>query len=173
MKVDDDAAALSAVVEGVAADLADGISPDDIMIITLPDTWPSAGQIENALHRAGIDAFVAGANGAQNTFRQKGYVTVSNIFRAKGNEAWKVYVSGLHCVDEATIDDQIIRRNQVFVALTRTRIWCTAIGRPGPLMEELCQLLEDAPRVRFRAFNQRILHRYLGQHEAPEQTHLF
>src|SRR5690606_10380958 len=40
VKVDDDAAALSAVVEGVAADLADGISPDDIMIITLPHTWP-------------------------------------------------------------------------------------------------------------------------------------
>ncbi len=176
VKTNGDRATLRIIVAGVAADVAAGIPPEDILVITLPDTWPSARQIGNALRRAGINAFVAGGNGAPNAFRQAGHVTISNIFRAKGNEAWKVYVSGLHSVDQAagqaTADEEIVRRNQVFVALTRTRVWCTAIGDPGPLMEEMQRLLDDAPRVRFPAFNQRVLQRYLGQDDAPEQASL-
>ena len=37
VKSDDDAAALHAVADGVAADLAAGIPADDIMVVTLPE----------------------------------------------------------------------------------------------------------------------------------------
>ncbi|MHC5732134.1 MAG: ATP-binding domain-containing protein, partial [Nostoc sp.] len=71
-----------------------------------------------------------------NNFWHEGAVTVSRIHRAKGNEANMVYIVGL---DNIAKDESNIKlRNQLFVALTRSRAWVNLSGVNGnyPFYEE-------------------------------------
>lgn len=168
-------AALKGIVEGIRDDLAAGLEPHDLLVVTLPQSKPSAERIRDALIETGIDAFVTGDAGDRETFRRTGYVTVSGVYRAKGNEAWKVYASGLHQVTMPAADDpdaELIRRNQAFVALSRARLWCVAMGEPGPIMTELQQFQDGGSQLTFKAFNQRSLHREVT-HGEPLQQSLF
>ncbi len=111
--------------------------------------------------------------GDRETFRRTGYITVSGVYRAKGNEAWKVYASGLHQVTRANScdpDEELIRRNQAFVALSRARLWCVAVGEPGPIMTELRQLQDAGAQLTCKAFNQRTLRREVTHGEPLQQT---
>lgn len=56
-----------------------------------------------------------------NNFWRDGGVTVSQIHRAKGNEAEMVHVVGFDLV--ARDEDSVNLRNGLFVALTRSRGW--------------------------------------------------
>lgn len=174
-KVDGPEAALEAIVEGVREDLEAGLEPHDLLVVTLPNSKPSANAIRDALKAAGIDAFVTGDENDRETFRRTGYVTISGIFRAKGNEAYKVYASGLQQVTSLKSEDpdeELIRRNQAFVALSRAKLWCVAIGEPSPIMDELEQLRDGDGRITFKAFNQRSLQREVT-HGEPVQAELF
>ena len=89
------------------------------------------------------------------------YLAVASVFRAKGNEAWKVYAVGLHIADPkrcADTEEELVRRNQVFTALPRARAWCVGLGLPGPSVEELGQLCTTEV-IEFQALNQRSLKR--------------
>ncbi|MFW6029560.1 MAG: DEAD/DEAH box helicase, partial [Halanaerobiales bacterium] len=61
-----------------------------------------------------------------NKFWNQGGVTVTNIHRAKGNEAYMVYVIGLDKIADKEADFGL--RNQLFVALTRTKGWLNVSG---------------------------------------------
>lgn len=71
--------------------------------------------------------------GDSKEFMKPDQVTISGINRAKGNEAASVYVLGVDAVTEETWrGEEINRRNQLFVALTRSRAWITISGaNPG------------------------------------------
>ncbi|MEE4382727.1 MAG: hypothetical protein V2J02_12075, partial [Pseudomonadales bacterium] len=169
-------AMLETLVAGIRADLEAGLEPHDLLVVPLPESRPSARTILAALKKAGIPAIEAGADATRETFLRTGYVTVSNIYRAKGNEAWKVYATGLQaaCAAQARdLDDELVRRNQAFVALTRAKLWCVALGIDGPALDELSRLAADAPRITFKAFNQRSLRRQVGYEEELEQRALF
>ncbi len=100
--------------------------------------------------------------GNKSIFRQEGCVTISNIFRAKGNEAWKVYacrfdratkpLKGIH-------ETEMHKRNEAFVALTRARIWCVATGLESPIFAELQHAINQYPNLTFPAFNRNSLKR--------------
>jgi superfamily I DNA and RNA helicase len=169
--VEDSEAAVAAIVEGIRADIDGGLEPHDLLVVPMPGSRPGQQVLADALVAAGVPAFVAGTDKERSSFRRTGYVTVANIFRAKGNEAWKVYATGLDAVDPARCpdaDDELVRRNQVFVALSRARLWCVAIGVEGPVLEEL-RLLRAEPRIRFPAFNQRSLRRSIDHEESPQE----
>jgi superfamily I DNA and RNA helicase len=104
------------------------------LVIAMPRATPTADELAAALRSHGMQALVAGAKRNQDLFRCDGHVTVANIFRAKGNEAWKVYACGVHIAGAPFVadpDEELKRRNQVFTALSRARIWCIAIGLSG------------------------------------------
>ena len=67
-------------------------------------------------------------------------MTVSRIHQAKGNEADIVYVVGFDNV--AKSEDDINLRNQIFVALTRSRGW-THLSGVGQfdMFEEMRQVM--------------------------------
>ena len=173
--VADERAMLEALVAGIRADLGAGLEPHDLLVVPLPDARPTVRTVLGALEKAGIPVIEAGGDPSRETFLRTGCVTVSNIYRAKGNEAWKVYALGLHaaCAEHARdVDDELVRRNQAFVALTRATLWRGALGTEGPALTELRALAAEAPRITFRAFNQRSLRRQVG-HEELEQGALF
>jgi superfamily I DNA and RNA helicase len=89
-------------------------------------------------------------------------VTLANIFQAKGNEAWKVYAARFHMATRPLAwrgEEELHKRNQAFVALTRARLWCVATGLEGPVFEELRRAVAQAPELVFPAFNRRSLRR--------------
>jgi len=60
-------------------------------------------------------------------FKQPGEVTISQVTRAKGNEAAQVYVVGAEWVeDDSSFIPLSARRNRAFVSLTCARGWCTS-----------------------------------------------
>lgn len=90
-------------------------------------------------------------------FEKDGEVTVSGIRRAKGNEAASVYVLGLDSVTEEGWRNkpEVHRRNQLFVALTRSRAWVSLTGTnpTNSIHSEVNKIVEEirplSPEVTF------------------------
>ncbi|MFH7024334.1 MAG: ATP-binding domain-containing protein [Heteroscytonema crispum UTEX LB 1556] len=69
-----------------------------------------------------------------------------NIHRAKGNEADMVYVVGLDKI--AKNESNIMLRNQLFVALTRSRAWVQVSGVGNyPMYDEFNQVITTCSQV--------------------------
>ena len=112
-----------------------------------------------ALSDKGINYFIPGAkyanevdpkypNNDPNSFWYEGAVTLLRIHQAKGNEADVVYVVGFDAV--AKREDDITLRNQIFVALTRSRGWAH-LSRVGehPVFEEMRSVMACGERLSF------------------------
>ena len=83
-----------------------------------------------------------------NQFWHSGAVTISTIHRAKGQEADFVYLIGLDRI--AQDEGNIFLRNQLFVALTRTRAWVNISGIGDyDLYQELWQLIKRKNKITF------------------------
>ena len=81
-------------------------------------------------------------------FWNQGGVTVSTTYRTKGNEAYMVYVIGLDEVAENESD--FIMRNQLFVAMTRTKGWLYLSGKDKYKMyDELKNVIESGNKFEF------------------------
>lgn len=153
-------AAVRAVVAGIQRDLEGGLAAHNLAVISLGRT-SVLKRIGDELQRLGIKVFALD-NSNRDGFRQLGCVTLSSIQRAKGNEAVKVYAVNLHLagapyVEEA--EEELKERNKAFVALTRSKIWCVAVGLEGAIMTELQQAKTASGRLSFPAFNQTSLRR--------------
>jgi superfamily I DNA and RNA helicase len=128
--------------------------------------------VKKALARHGVAASVAGHDTNPSQFRDPGKVTLASIFRAKGNEAWKVYAARFHYVTNPQVwkkETELQKRNEAFVALTRARLWCVVTGLHDPVFDELRAAKEMYPRLTFPAFNQATLRRVMddGPAAAP------
>jgi superfamily I DNA and RNA helicase len=99
-------------------------------------------------------------------------VTISTIFRAKGNEAWKVYACRFDYATKPLSwkqdETEIHKRNEAFVALTRARVWCVVTGLESPIFDELRSCLEQYPNFSFLAFNKRTIKRNNDESEDRE-----
>lgn len=83
-----------------------------------------------------------------NQFWFPGAITISTIHRAKGQEADMVYLIGLDQI--AQDESSIYLRNQLFVALTRTRAWVNISGIGDySLYQELSQLIKSRNQINF------------------------
>ena len=77
-----------------------------------------------------------------NKFWHKGAVTISSIYKAKGNEADMVYVMGIDSI--ASHENSVKHRNQLFVAMTRAKGWVhiSGLDQPLPFYDELKRVIE-------------------------------
>ena len=163
----------------IARQIAQDISrwnfqPDDLLVTAIggyndDDYWKA---LQTKLRQKGVNAVIAGKDTAADIFRVPNHVTLSGIFRAKGNEAWKVYVCRFqntaqpsrHRGEEELRKRELRKRNEAFVALTRTKLWCVVTGispkdQLAPAFQELRQAKEQYPYLRFPAFNKGSLRR--------------
>lgn len=97
-------------------------------------------------------------------FSQSGEVTLSGINRAKGNEAAAVYVTGVEAATEETWRaEELHRRNELFVGLTRSRAWCsiTGVTPTAPIHSEieavLAEIQQPEPQISFEVSDSREL----------------
>ncbi len=119
----------------------DGLSPSrDILVIALGDSkeaYQLKVEAAKRLKKEGIDIFIPKTlknnifypnypNVDPNKFWNEGGVTFTTTYRAKGNEAYMVYVIGLDKIAED--ESNFALRNQLFVALSRTKGWLEICG---------------------------------------------
>ncbi|VTT86295.1 hypothetical protein DM2_2333 [Halorubrum sp. DM2] len=163
-----------------------GLDPEELLVIPLSGQRRNGtgnrefckSELEHALDEFDIELNVAwpeedsSSSDDEKAFKQPGEVTLSGINRAKGNEAASVYVMGADSTAEETWrGSELQRRNQLFVALTRSRAWCTVTGtNPGsPFHREvetvLAEVQKDSPTISFEVPESRDL-----DHELEEDT---
>jgi superfamily I DNA and RNA helicase len=152
------------IAEQVANDLKLGFDPWDIMITALSGNYEKEyfSLMKSALRAQGVKSYIAGVDGSPSIFRTNGCVTISNIFRAKGNESWKVYACRFNYATEPLLwkqEQELHKRNEAFVAITRARVWCVATGLDSPIFDELQKAIEQYPNFTFPAFNKNSLKR--------------
>lgn len=137
----------------------EGLRPSkEILVIVLGDFF-TASRLEiyvaNFLIKQGLDIYLPAAPDCnciekhhQGKYAQRfwyeGAITISRIHRAKGQEADLVYLVGLDNIAEA--ESNLRLRNQLFVAITRSRGWVNLSGvnlDGSPFDEEIRQLLKS------------------------------
>ncbi len=123
-----------------------GLRPEDICVISLDakNIRFYFSSIEEQLHKAGIKTFnLLNAPNNNTVFTVADNVTLSTINKAKGNEVGMVYIVGVDYVFMQK--DFILRRNQLFTAITRSKGWVSMTGfSEGELCEqELKQLIDN------------------------------
>ncbi|WP_227133190.1 nuclease-related domain-containing DEAD/DEAH box helicase [Halorubellus salinus] len=158
------------VADAVERDVdVEGLAPEAVLVVPLGGFGESrrfGERVRDALADRGVDANLVW-EGDVDTFREDGAVTVSRINRAKGNEAASVHVAGVDRVaDSGRRADLVTRRNELFVALTRTQAWASLSGVDDPIFEEVERVQEQAtgpfPALEFPAPTPDALDRRLG-----------
>lgn len=143
----------------VAEDIYDeGLRPSQVMIIPLGESYEQVGEeLQRALQRREVGGNLVW-DGDGKIFIREGEVTISHIHRAKGNEAMSVYVMGADGItDTNRYGDVVQRRNEAFVAVSRSRGWCTITGKSDRngerLLNETEKIVESVtgsePTIRF------------------------
>ncbi|WP_062762994.1 DEAD/DEAH box helicase [Falsirhodobacter sp. alg1] len=129
-----------------------GIAPHQIMIISLDDRVARSyfRHISDSLISEGIACNnIIKDTYSEPPFRIDGMVTMSTVYRAKGNEAAVVIVVG---ADAATLSTRN-GRNKLFVALTRSKAWLRVMGVKSKVFAQIQQefklALDNSPRITF------------------------
>ncbi len=148
----------------VAYDIREkGLRPTDLLVTALvgDDEKQYFDGLEACLRGLGVHCWRPGRERGSDDFHRDGHVTLATIFEAKGNEAWKVYAARFHYAMRPARrgEQELHKRNQAYVALTRARIWCVVTGLGSPVFEELRQAVAQAPELVFPAFNRHSLKR--------------
>lgn len=106
----------------------DGVAPEDILVISADDK--NAQGYFSVLRRKLKDNGVYSNNLQDDQysirdFQSEGKVTLSTIYKAKGNEAYVVYLVG---IDALFVDPTPRNRNRAFTAMTRAKGWLRISG---------------------------------------------
>lgn len=167
---------LNAVASSIRHNIEeDNLNPSrNLLVIVLGGkAYTLRGKMANALQRHGVDSFVPTApelndsypdrfDKDPNRFWHDGGVTVSQIHRAKGNEAEYVYIVGADQIAREEANPRM--RNQLFVALTRSKGWAklSGTGEYG-LYEEIRDVFSAGTMLEFK-FSRPTIHQ--GETEA-------
>jgi superfamily I DNA and RNA helicase len=142
---------LSWVTSEVAAFISGGLNPEDVMVVCLDD-WPARDYFRDrsaALARKKINTNNIIAPYMEHPFTIPGHVTLSTVYRAKGNESAVVLAIGVDAVNTKTRSG----RNQIFTAVTRTKGWLRVSG-VGPsavkLVGEIAKAERNFPQLKFK-----------------------
>ena len=143
----------------------DELSPEEILVITFDRTKIGRyfSTLQNKLKGMGIDSIRPGYDSPRGEFQQKGNVTLSGIFPAKGNEASIVYLIGFDYI--GSNDNIVVQlRNQAFTAITRTRGWVVLSGvgeRAKKLFDEIKLIMNNPEEFTFRVPDPKTIQRNL------------
>jgi len=134
----------------------DELEYDDILII-LPDPYDAKinyAVIQDALNRRNIKSHLVGVDTSLETVFLRDSVAVTHIYRAKGNEAPMVYIiyANRYFSKYSAKNREVIGRNMLFTAITRSRAWIRIYGigdYMDKLLREISALQEDDYKLEF------------------------
>ncbi|MFZ2070580.1 MAG: ATP-binding domain-containing protein [Halobacteriota archaeon] len=117
------------IVDNIKKDLDEELLPQDIIVISLDD-FEARNYfriISKKLNDVGIKTFnLLDAPSNTTDFMVEDYITLTTVYRAKGNEAGSVYIVGVDKIFNNK--HSIVARNKLFTAITRANAWATITG---------------------------------------------
>lgn len=117
------------VATSIEGDISQGLRPDDIMVVSLDNRNAQyyLERISRVLAQHGIKSHdVHAMRVATGDFSVENHVTLTTISKAKGNEAYMVYLVGVDAVWDSM--PSVLNRNLVFTGLTRAKGWVRVSG---------------------------------------------
>lgn len=128
------------------------VRPEDIVVIFFDSR--SAKRIlialQNLLEKNKIKSSIPGLVDVSWEFAEPGRVTLTTVYRAKGNEAPVVYLAGFELLNSYA--EEIESRNRAFAALSRSKGWIRISGVGKQMVavrDEISLVLKDVPCLRF------------------------
>jgi superfamily I DNA and RNA helicase len=144
---------LAAVVDSIRADLKDGLQPEDILVVSVDDrlakTYLTRAEQQLGKHKIYCNNLQGDTFGIRD-FSTDGRVTLSTVHKAKGNEAFMVYVVGS---DACFLFPDVRKRNMLFTAMTRAKAWVriSGVGEGATrCVEEIETAREHFPKLVFK-----------------------
>lgn len=140
-------------IKRIKEDLDAGLRADDILVTVVDDrnakTYLSA--LSRDLTKLGVQSnnIHTEVYGIRDFFLPE-YVTLSTVHKAKGNEAYSVYVLGIDALNQTYPGPR--ERNILFAAMTRAKGWVciSGIGEPAKQFEkEVSKALSKFPYLEF------------------------
>src|SRR5690606_21644126 len=127
-----------------------GLAPEELLVVALDDRAARTylKQISEQLAAVGIASNNIIADPYNEPpFSLQGKVTLTTVYRAKGNEAAVVFAAGIDAVDLKTRAG----RNKIFTAFTRSKAWLRVSGitSGADTIVELKKAVELSPEMRF------------------------
>ena len=155
------------VCNAIKRDIEEKLLPEDILIICSDDKYARRyfNLIGSGLRKIGINYNNLFDSYVGNDFIVEGSVTLSTVYRAKGNEAASVYIVGTDTF--SYVKNNIIHRNKMFTAMTRAKAWLTVTGAnvdTQVIVNEIEKALENLPNLIFKyPGNVKMLRRELAE----------
>ena len=142
---------ISWCVDGIESFIKAGVAPHAIMVVVVDDrnarTYLKA--LVSQLSERGYPANNLLADPySQPPFAIDGMVSLSTVYRAKGNEAAVVFVLGIDALNPKSRGD----RNKIFTAFTRSKAWLRVSGvgqRAAAYMREIDKAIATLPFLEF------------------------
>lgn len=161
------------IVQSIKRDIFDeGVPPEDIVVVAL-DTRNIDSKfrpLQQALWLAGIQSIIPGVGEiTRDRFAESGKITLSTVFKAKGNEAYIVYIMYTDFLFRHY--DFVNVRNRVFTSISRTKGWCrlTGIGvEMDRVNAEIAAIQHDIPSFKFIFPQSENIKRSLSREELAE-----
>jgi superfamily I DNA and RNA helicase len=142
------------VAKSIGRDVKEqAVPPENIVVICLDSVRAKKYMIslQRLLFEENIGSTIPGLVDAASDFAEAGLVTLSTVFRAKGNEAPIVYIISFdHLYSFA---EEIENRNRAFTSISRTKGWVRITGAGSQMKAvelEIKKILNDLPRFRFK-----------------------
>ena len=145
---------LSMIHDSIVRDIKDeGVKPEDIVVISLETTNidEKFRPLQHALWKSGVQSIIPGvAEVERDRFGEQGKVTLSTVFKVKGNEAFVIYIMYFDYLYRRL--DFVNVRNRVFTSLSRTKGWCRIYGTGAEMVragEEIDKIKSKLPSFEF------------------------
>lgn len=130
----------------------ESVSPEQIVVISLDSILARKymSNLQASLLDKGIASLVPGLVDPADEFAEVGKVTLSTVYRAKGNEAPIIYIISFDSLYEYV--HEIEMRNRAFTSISRAKGWVRITGC-GSNMERACdeirKIMDDIPYFKF------------------------
>jgi superfamily I DNA and RNA helicase len=137
------------------------VAPEEIIVISLdsPRAKKLMSALQTRLQSYNIASTIPGLVDGSAEFGEVDRVTLSTVFRAKGNEAPVVYILSFDSLYDYV--QEIDNRNRAFTCISRSKCWVRITGYGENMRRaerEIQTILADIPRLRFRFPNMQRIH---------------
>jgi superfamily I DNA and RNA helicase len=131
----------------------DNIRPEQILVISLDSRRAKEYLLglQQRLYEGEIASTIPGLADGSWEFAELGRVTLSTVYRAKGNEAPVVYIVSVDVL--YSYAEEIESRNRAFTSISRAKGWLRMSGIGKQMLsvrKEIDKLMQDIPYLKFQ-----------------------
>ena len=164
---------LQAVADSIANDVnKEGVSPHHIVVISLDSINAKTymADLQARLQKHGVGSTIPGLFDDSSEFAEAGFVTLSTVHRAKGNEAPVIYIVAFERLWDYV--NEVNYRNRAFTSISRSKgwLWISGIGQQmGHVLGELEKIREKLPSFKFTFPDMNLIQRRLDPSETTRR----